>query len=121
MKFIVCGLTGFIIETSILTLLVELTHLDPRIAKLPAGLVSVTFVYFFNKYVTFGNKERSASQTARFVMVYTSAFALNYLVFALLVHVGMQYLMAQVVTVGSIAVLNYILSHGFIFRKEESR
>ena len=51
----------------------EKFHIVPWIANLPAGLASITFV-FFNKYITFRNKERSRAQTMRFILVYSCAF-----------------------------------------------
>lgn len=117
-KFGICGLTGFALELGTLTLLVEVFGMSKIIAKIPAMLLSVTFVFFFNKFITFKNKERSAAQTMRFVVVYTFAAMLNYICYALLVSLGVQYQLASAIVVGVIAVLNYVLSHGFIFRKQ---
>lgn len=118
-KFIMSGLGGATIEFTVVTVLVELLKLDPRIAYLPSGLLAVTFVFFFNKYVTFRNRDRDIGrQTMRFLMVYGMAFTLNYLLASTLYSLGVQYLLAKAMAIGAIASLNYCLSHGFIFRRQ---
>lgn len=116
-KFGISGLTGFILEISTLTFCVEVLHFSPALAKLPSVVVSVTFVYFFNKYVTFRNKGRDVQQTIRFIIVYSCAVVLSYIIFVSFVHVGVQYQLAQVITTAIIAFFNYAFSHGFIFKK----
>ncbi len=118
-KFGICGLTGFSIEFVILTLLVEKFHIVPWIANLPAGLASITFVFFFNKYITFRNKERSRAQTMRFILVYSCAFVGSYIFYAALLWLHVQYQLGKVIVVGTVAIINYCLSHGFIFKKVE--
>lgn len=136
-RFIVCGLTGAAIEFSIIFVLVEHVHLDPRVAYIPSGMLTIIFVFFFNKYVTFGNREKDhLGQTMRFIMVYSAAFALNYTIatgaysfglFALrgyrgsspeLFAIGMRLLpyLAKAFAIGITAVWNYCFSHAFVFK-----
>ncbi len=125
-KFILCGLTGAFVEFSVVYVLVEHAAFDPRIAYIPSGLLSVTFVFFFNRYVTFRNRGRDyAAQTVRFIVVYSMAFLLNYLLANIFFRIGSLYLamsvvrialLAKALAIGIIAFVNYSLSHGFIFR-----
>jgi putative flippase GtrA len=140
-KFIVCGLTGAAIEFGIIFILVERLHMDPRVAYIPSGLITVVFVFFFNKYVTFGNTESDhLGQTLRFAMVYGAAFVLNYLLASGLYSAGLYMLRAQRATapeayqygarvlpyaakafaIGVVAVWNYCFSHAFIFKPRKA-
>lgn len=135
MKFITCGLLGAVMEFSILWVLVGHYQITPFLAYLPSALIPVTFVFFFNKYVTFRAHGRTASQTRRFVVVYVVAFCTNYLLsstlysfgdamFAGQVYMGIELTnpriayLAKAMAIGITAVFNYCFSHFFIFRKE---
>lgn len=139
-KFIVCGLTGAMFEFSIIYLLVEHVKMDPRVAYLPSGLITIVFVFFFNKYVTFGNRDGDhLAQTMRFAMVYAAAFVLNYLIASGAYSVGLLFLRGQravspafydsgirllpygakAFAIGITAVWNYCFSHAFIFKSRK--
>ncbi len=135
MKFITCGLLGAVMEFSILRVLVGHYGVTPFIVYLPSALIPVTFVFFFNKHVTFRAIGRTSSQTKRFVMVYVVAFCTNYFLSSVLYFFGSNMLLGQVVfgieltdpriaygakamAIGITAVSNYYFSHHFIFRKE---
>ena len=135
MKFITCGLLGAVMEFSILRVLIGYYHVTPFIAYLPSALLPVTFVFFFNKYVTFRAIGQTASQTKRFVLVYVVAFCTNYLLSSVLYSLGSQMVsgsvyvgieltdprvayLAKAMAIGITAVFNYCFSHYFIFRKE---
>ena len=119
-RFVISGLSGAAIELGTTALLVEFAGFPPPLAYFPAGLLSVTFVFFFNRTITFraGDPRHLKKQTMRFVLVYSLAFAANYLFTVGLYSLGVQYLLAKVIAIGVIAIINYFLSHGFIFKKE---
>jgi len=135
MKFITCGLLGAVIEFSILRVLIGSYQITPFIAYIPSALIPATFVFFFNKYVTFRAVGRTSSQTRRFILVYVVAFCTNYLLSSGLYSVGntsfaddivlgvlltsprIAYL-AKAMAIGITAVSNYFFSHYFIFRQE---
>lgn len=140
-KFIVCGLTGAAIEFSIIFVLVEMLFMDPRVAYIPSGLITVVFVFFFNKYVTFGNTERDhLGQTLRFAMVYGAAFVLNYLLASGVYSAGLALVLsrraatpdayqlsmrllpyaAKAFAIAVVAVWNYCFSHAFIFKARKA-
>ena len=120
MKFIVAGLSGASIDFGVSGFLVEVFGVHPSVAYIPSGLAAVTFVFIFNKFVTFRSHGHAADQTLRFIVVYSIAFALNYLVALGLFWLGIHYMLAKAIAIGLIAFLNYVLSHGFIFRKSEA-
>lgn len=140
-KFIVCGITGAAFEFTVIYLLVEHVKLDPRVAYIPSGLLTVVFVFFFNKYITFGNRDGDhLGQTMRFAMVYAAAFVLNYLIASGAYSAGLLFLRGQRVAspgfydsgmrllpygakafaIGITAVWNYCFSHAFIFKSRKA-
>lgn len=137
MKFITCGLLGAVMEFSILKVLIGHYGVTPFIAYLPSALIPATFVFFFNKYVTFRAVGQTSSQTRRFILVYVVAFCINYLLSSTLYSFGSVILrgqmfygleltdpriayLAKAMAIGITAVFNYCFSHYFIFRKEPS-
>lgn len=101
---------------------------------MPSALLPAIFVFFFNKYVTFGAADgNTATQTGRFLMVYASTFVLNYILSSLFYMLGDHFILGSTVAgfiiadvhlayaakagaIGIVAVVNYILSHTFIFK-----
>jgi putative flippase GtrA len=119
-KFIICGVIGFACDATSLTLFVEFFHIDPRIAVILSSFVGAVFVFFANKFFTFRNREKSyGNQVMKFLIVYGLSIAMNALLSNLLLWIGVQYFIAKMVAVGIGAVWNYMLSHGFIFKKKE--
>lgn len=118
MTFVIAGLIGATIEFTVLISGVELFGVIPEHAKIPAQLCAVTFVFFFNKSVTFRSHGRMGAQSVRFVLVYGFAIVLNYLLYRAILTTGLDYRLANALTIGVIAILNYTMSHGFIFRKK---
>lgn len=134
LKFCISGGLGAVIEFSVIYLLIGQLGWSAYVVYIPSALIPSIFVFFFNKYVTFGATEGStASQTKRFLIVYTSTFCLNYVLSSSLylmgdvlflgssihgfqlsdVHIAYA---AKICAIGIIAVVNYTLSHTFIFK-----
>ena len=115
-KFILCGLCGAVIDLGSLYLFVEYGGLDPNIAFIPSTMIAAIFVFFFNKYVTFGRHEHSLmNQMWRFFMVYSVAFLLNVFIAIFFHWLGLYYIFSKALAIGIVAVWNYVLSHSFIF------
>jgi putative flippase GtrA len=129
LKFCVCGVLGATLEFSTIALLVHNMQMDPKIAFIPSGLASLVFVFFFNKYITFGSRDKkdTGNQTMRFAMVYGMAFVINYSIASGLYVLGSHVFAAtQEVTVamgakalaiGVTAFWNYFFSSTFVFKK----
>ncbi len=134
MKFIMCGLIGATMEFSIIKVLVGTYHLSPYFVYLPSALIPATFVFFFNKNVTFKASGHTSAQTRRFLMVYIVAFIVNYILSSTFFTFGDQLLtgqaivgvlltqqriayLAKALAIGVTSVFNYGFSHFFIFKK----
>ncbi len=134
LKFCVSGGLGAVIEFTVIHYLVGHLHWSAYVVYIPSALLPSIFVFFFNKYVTFGAMDgNTAAQTKRFLIVYTSTFCLNYVLSSLLYLVGDHFLLgitisgftftdvrvayaAKICAIGFIAIVNYTLSHTFIFK-----
>jgi putative flippase GtrA len=143
LSFIICGIIGATIEFSIIHLGVDILGWSPYVTYFPSALIPSIFVFFFNKHVTFKAKgTNSTEEMRRFVLVYTFAFFLNYLLSSLffftvtliknqseflaslpLLTEGNSAIFAKAGAIGCCAFLNYFLSHTFIFanRSEHAR
>jgi len=120
MKFVLAGGIGSTVDLISLTILVEYFLVDPRLAFVFSSCLGASIVFVINKFVTFGNYERSvARQIFKFAMVYGVAIGLNAVLSNALFLIGIPYLVAKFIAIGVIAVWNYALSHGFIFRKKD--
>jgi putative flippase GtrA len=129
LKFCIAGAIGATIEFSVISVLVQQYNVPAQIAFLPSGLASLVFVFFFNKYITFGNREKKAAkQSLKFIIVYSMAFVINYSLASGLYFVGKQTLplselnialLAKAVAIGITAFWNYFFSSGFIFKQSK--
>lgn len=136
MSFIVCGVLGAAIEFSILRVLVGQYGVSPLLSYIPSAGIPAFFVFIFNKFVTFRVHGGAARQSWRFVAVYSATFCFNYLLSSSLFLLGERLLpgsillpalpafttvhiayLAKAVAIGVTAIINYALSHAFIFRR----
>ncbi len=118
-RFLVCGGTGFMLDMSSLALFVEVLGIDARIAVILSSCIGAVFVFLANKFFTFRNREPAGRQFLRFVVVYGISIVFNALLSNLLLWLGVQYLLAKMIAIGIGIIWNYLLSHGFIFRRKK--
>lgn len=119
LKFCVTGGLGAVVDLGTLRLLVEYGHLTPQLGSVFSTLLAVIVVFLGNKYFTFGDRSTGfLKQMSKFAVVYVFAYTLNQAITLSLLWLGVYYLMAKAVAIGIGAVINYVLSHSFIFRKK---
>jgi len=115
-KFCISGICGTLIDLGVLIALVRATSMSPDLAFIPSTLAAATFVFLFNKFITFGRHEHSTlTQVWRFAIVYVAAILLNVGLAIGLYRLGVHYVLAKALAIGVVAFWNYILSHFFIF------
>jgi len=78
-KFCIVGSSSMVIDLGLLTLLVELAHLSPYIARTISFCVAVTNGYYWNRRWTFADapKKRIRHQYTQFVLVNIVGLAIN--------------------------------------------
>lgn len=116
-RFAVAGSIGACIDLSTLPLIVEFTPVPKEIAFAISSTLSVTFVFFFNKFITFRRRQikGTGKQLIKFVVVYGCAIALNAAISSGFLWLGFHYFVAKVLAIGIGMILNFILSRTFIF------
>lgn len=131
LKFALTGGIASLIDLGTLTLLVHYDIIPEQFAFVASSCVAIVFVFIANKYFTFKNRESTGNQAVKFAIVYGGAIALNVVlsnVFYwagthLLSHFLSNTLVALAAKAGAIgigAVLNYTLSHSFIFKRHHT-
>ncbi len=122
-KFIVCGVTGLVTEVFfLLPFLIEYIGISEKKAGFLSGFVMLIFVFFFNKYITFKNREQGfGKQTMKFLIVYSFAFIFNYAIYIAGLHILGEdhYQVSKIIAIGIVAVWNYTCSHLFVFRQRK--
>lgn len=119
MKFIMAGGIGTTVDLISLTVFVEYFLIDPRIAFGFSSCLGASIVFIINKFVTFGSRGSAKSEAMKFAMVYGVAIVLNIAVSNLFYSFGLRALLSKILAIGVIAIWNYSLSHGFVFRKKD--
>ena len=120
LKFAICGGLGASVDLGSLTVLVEVLEMNPHAGYVISTLLAVTIVFLGNKFFTFRNHEkRYLNQAMKFALVYGCAVIFNVGLSSLFFLGGMHYILAKILAIGIVALWNYCLSHGFIFKKSE--
>lgn len=115
-KFCITGGIAAIIDLGGAGIMVEFLSVPEEAAVVFSSLVSVIFVFVFNKFFTFRDgSTRYARQITKFALVYGFAIVLNGAVSNVFLWLGFHYLVAKVFAIGIGAVINFVLSHTFVF------
>ena len=104
-RFALVGCLGFIVDATIVFLLVRLLGAEPINARIPAWLLAVSTTYFFNLFFTFKatkavlvGKRQRLRRYFLYVLSQLCGGFINILVFSLLISLlGMQWLVSLVI------------------------
>ena len=118
-RYIVAGGTGAIVHLSVLTALVELLNIYPVLASIGGFLCAFGVSFSLQKFWTFRNHDRATAP--RQMMIYFGIQVVNLglnvlLMYAFIEWVGIQYFVAQVATIGLLAIESYVLYSKVVFR-----
>lgn len=118
-KFCITGGIAAVIDLGGATVMVEYLAVPEEVAVVVSPLISVIFVFFSNKFFTFRDGSRGyAKQITKFALVYGFAIVLNGFVSNIFLWLGFHYLVAKVFAIGIGAVINFVLSHLFVFNRQ---
>ncbi len=121
LKFIVGGGCGAVLDLTSQWILVEHFQVPTLIGFVVSACVGASFVFCFNKYLTFRNHEQTVgNQFAKFAVVYVPSIGLNFFMSSFFYWVGVPHEIAKALAIGIGAVINYIMSTTFIFRKKKA-
>lgn len=116
MRFLTVGATATLIQYAILVVLVELCSVKPAPASTFGFAVSAVANYLLNKRFTFGSARRHREAAMRFLAVVLLGLLLNYAAMLLLIAVGANYFLAQLIATGAVLVLNFALGSLWVFK-----
>ena len=121
LRFSVVGAAGFVVDTSVLYLLIYGAGLHPLLARIPSFLSSSAFTWLFNRSWTYRGPHSGsmAGQWARFVAVNAFGGVVNYAIYALLLlEEPFRTHPVLAVALGSLAGLafNFSASRRFVFK-----
>jgi len=119
LRFAVCGGLGACIDFGTLYLLVGVAGWEEAYALILSTGMAMIFVFFANRFFTFRIRGSGTSkQAAKFLMVYLVAASMNYILSLSLIYIGVHYLLAKAMAIGTMMFFNYFMLHGFVFRKK---
>lgn len=118
-KFCITGGIAAVIDLGGLQIMVRYMSVPEEAAVVLSSLISVIFVFIFNKFFTFRDGSKGyAKQITKFALVYGFAIVLNGVVSNFFLWLGFHYLIAKIFAIGIGAVINFVLSHLFVFNKQ---
>jgi putative flippase GtrA len=116
-KFSGVGAIGTAAHYLTLVSLVEGLQLQPVLASSAGALVGALVNYILNYHYTFRSDQAHLSALTKFLTIATIGFVLNGLLMSLLaIHLGMHYLLAQVITTALVLVWNFLGNRLWTFR-----
>lgn len=120
-KFAITGGIAAVIDLGGLQVMVRYMGVSEEMAVILSSLVSVVFVFVFNKVFTFRDESTQyARQVTKFALVYGFAIVLNGAVSNFFLWLGFHYLVAKVFAIGIGAVINFVLSNSFVFTQRKT-
>lgn len=121
-KFSIIGTLGFVVDATVLHVLLAASGLGLYASRLVSFLIAATTTWFLNRNFTFhgGSKANARRQWGRFVLVNGMGGAVNYGVYAALVANSESFASYPVmaVAIGSISglLINFTASRQLVFR-----
>ena len=109
LRFCVVGATGYVVNLTVFTLLLQGAGLHYLLAATLSFLVAVTNNYTWNRLWTFrGQRGHVAYQGLRFLVVSTLSLCANLVLLALLVGLGLAEVLAQAIAIVLVTPLNFV-------------
>lgn len=118
MRYIVVGATSFIGDFLFMIYLKEYLNFQASLATIVSQFVAVLFVFFANKFWSFGVIEKTKQQAARFLLI----LLVNYTYTVLTVYVfsdiaGFDYRLVRILAMVLMVSWNFVLYKEFIWSK----
>jgi putative flippase GtrA len=108
-RFGAVGATGYTVNLAVFALLVHGLSVHFQVAAVVAWLVAVLNNFWWNRHWTFGAGDGHAGfQAARFFVVSFLAFLVSFVILTLLVHAGIEKVVAQAIAIVAATPLNFL-------------
>ena len=117
-KFCTVGATGYLVNLTVYTLLLEWVGLDYIPSACGSFLVAVANNYALNRAWTFrGDRGHVAYQGLRFLVVSTASLVANLIVLHVLISAGLGEIVAQAIAIILVTPLNFVGNKLWSFRQ----
>ena len=118
LQFAAVGASGYVVNLSVFSALVELADVHRRIAAVCSFVVAVANNYTLNRVWTFNRaRGRVAVQGARFFVVALLALVGNLILLEVFVAVGVAVILAQAIAIVLVTPINFIGNKLWTFRR----
>lgn len=119
-KYAIVGVSGFAIDMSLLLILVEWFHLEPKIAVIINYPIALGFNFLMNKHWSFGSNGESHKELARYLSlaVWNYLFAVSAMYFGNEV-LGLPYLLVRVASIACMVLWNFLLFRFWVYRENQ--
>ena len=112
-KFLIGGGISLIINLIITYVLTEYFYLWHMLSFLIALGIEIVFLFAYHSFVTFNKKGR----VSIFIIIILIISGMNWIaVYFLSIIIGIQYLIAIILSAGAISIINYLLNKNFVFK-----
>ena len=121
-RFVLVGGASTTCQYIVLTLLVELLHVQAALASSIGYGTAAAVSYLVNRLWTFKTDLSHAQSLPRFIVMIGIGLLLSFAVMhALVDFAGIYYLLAQVLTTGTVMLSNYLLASSWVFIAPDAR
>jgi|ETNmetMinimDraft_33_1059910.scaffolds.fasta_scaffold68180_2 putative flippase GtrA len=111
-KFLIGGSISLIINLIITYVLTEYLNLWHMLSFSIALGVEIVFLFAYHSFITFNKKGR----VSIFIIIILIISGMNWIaVYFLSIIIGIQYLIAIILSAGAISIINYLLNKNFAF------
>jgi putative flippase GtrA len=115
-KFLVIGAVVFILQFVMQAFLVQVWHIGPVVSYTALAIFCIQLNFLLNRRFTWGDRRISIWLACyRFNAQKAVSTAINFALYAGLVRLGMNYLVADALTIGFFAIVNYALGDIWAF------
>lgn len=115
-RYIVAGSIALLVHLAVLTALVEYLSWSELLSTSLGFLCAVPVNFHLQRTWVFKSSGRYFDEFTKYVLVTITTFLLNGLVFAVLhSQVGIQYVVAQLITTAIILIVNFCINYFFTF------
>ena len=116
LKYMICGGLAAATHLGVLALLVEIFMLNTVVASAVGFGVAIVVNYSLQYHWAFSSETPHGTAIKRYLMVTISMMGVNTLLFWFLISVfNLAYLVAQLMTIGFIFGVNYVINKNFTF------
>ncbi|MFC0431223.1 GtrA family protein [Kutzneria buriramensis] len=116
-RFLVVGGLSAGVDTGVVFVLHGLLGVDPQPAKMVSTVVAFFFNFTLNRMWSFGSSLPAGKQLVYYGILAVANWGFGVIVFPWLVSLGVQYVIANLLTIGVASILNYIGYRYWVFRK----